>query len=79
MPETSLLEHPERGQLPESLLVFTPDEACGILRVSRASLYRRVRCGEWPHRVMGDGVGIRFSADDLRKILDGAARPAVTR
>jgi excisionase family DNA binding protein len=76
---TSVVEHPQQGQLPEALLVFTPEEACRILRVSRASLYRRVREGEWPHRIMGDGVGVRFSAADLRQILEAAHRPAVTR
>lgn len=64
-------KHPRWGQLPESLLVFDPDEAADILHVSRASLYRRVRRKEWPHRILGDGVGIRFTAADLIEILEG--------
>jgi predicted DNA-binding transcriptional regulator AlpA len=74
---TAVTGHPAHGQLPDSLLVFTPEEAYRILRVSRATLFRRVRKGEWPHRIYGDGQGIRFSATDLQQIIDGAYHPAV--
>jgi len=71
--DTSLIEHPQQGQLPEPLLIA--EEACKILRVSRAHLYRRVSNGEWPHRLLGDGVGIRFSAEDLQEIIERSYRP----
>lgn len=79
MADTSVVEHPKHGQLPESLLVFTPEEACHILRVSRASLFRRVRNREWPHLVMGDGVGIRFSVTNLQQIIANAHQPPVSK
>jgi excisionase family DNA binding protein len=74
--DAGLIEDPQQGQLPEPLL--TAEEACEILRVSRAHLYRRIRNGEWPHRLLGDGVGIRFSAEDLQEIIAMSYRPPVS-
>src|SRR4051812_48384793 len=71
--DAGLIEDPQQGQLPESL--FIPEEACEILRVSRAHLYRQTRERRWPHRLLGDGVGIRFSAEDLQEIIDISYRP----
>lgn len=75
--DTSVIRHKMQGQLPDALLVFTPEEAADILRISRATLYRRVREGKVDHRMLGDGVGVRFSAKDLEKILKDGYRPAV--
>lgn len=76
--DASVIRHTLSGQLPETLLVFTPEEAASILRVSRASLYRRIRAKKIPHRTLGDGTGYRFTGEDLREILAESYRPPVS-
>ena len=76
---TDIADHPLRDQVPDSLLVFIPEEAASILRLSKATIYRRIREGKVPHRVLGEGVGVRFTADDLREILASGYRPVVDR
>jgi excisionase family DNA binding protein len=75
--DVSAIPHGKREKLPETLLVFTPEEALEVLRVGRATLYRRVREGQWPHRKMEGGVGVRFTVADLEEILSASYRPAV--
>lgn len=73
MTEADVIEDPQQGQLPEPLLIA--EEACEILRVSRAHLYRQIRERRWPHRLLGDGVGIRFTAEDIQEIIDISYQP----
>lgn len=49
-------------------------EAAPQLRMSSDSLYRLVRDGKVPHRRIA-GIGICFTPDDLRKIVEDALQP----
>lgn len=55
--------------------VFTVEEAADELRMSRATLYRLVKEMKVPHRKIA-GTGVRFTQDDIDKILADALREA---
>lgn len=54
---------------------LTVDEMAAVVKTSPASVYRRVKSGDWPHRKPA-GLGIRFSPQDCADIEAAAYRPA---
>lgn len=52
--------------------LYSVEEAMAILRVSRATLYRRVKAGMPHHNI--DGLGVKFTDDDFTKIFEKSAR-----
>jgi excisionase family DNA binding protein len=70
---------PTRETSPDATeqLLFTPEEAADILRVSAYRLKVSARRREIPHRRIG--VQYRFSREDLEEIKDLYARPVTKR
>lgn len=61
---------------PPVVQLFTVQEAADQLRMSRASLYRLVKLEKVPHRKI-KGIGVSFTPEDIRAIVEDAHRPAV--
>lgn len=63
-------------ELPRPPLIdlLTVPEAAPHLRMSTDSLYRLVRERKVPHRRIS-GIGICFTPDDLKQIVDDALQP----
>lgn len=56
--------------------VFSVREAADILRTGHSTLYRLMKAGRVPYRVLPTGVKC-FTQDDIDAILEAAHRPAV--
>lgn len=57
-------------------VLFTVYEAARILRLGKSTLYRQVKAGHVPCRLMPNGQ-YYFTPADLEQIVDSASRPAV--
>ena len=71
------VERPEKdaGAVPERLV--TIPEAARVLAVPESWLREKVRLRKVPHRRLGKHV--RFSSQDLERIVEGAAQQVVVR
>jgi hypothetical protein len=49
--------------------IYSPQEIADLLVVSRETVLRKCRAGEWPHRRLTKQT-IIFTADDLNAILE---------
>lgn len=64
----------ERPKLPR--ITFSVDEAADMLGMGRSTMYRLVKQGRVPYRVLPTGVKCLTQAD-IDQILEAAHRPAV--
>jgi excisionase family DNA binding protein len=74
------MQQPPTSEAPADLteqLLFTPEEAADILRVTAYRLKTSARRREIPHRRIG--VQYRFSREDLEAITNIYARPVAKR
>ncbi|CAJ60411.1 MULTISPECIES: helix-turn-helix domain-containing protein [Frankia] len=60
----------------DDVRLYDPEEAATLLRVRESTLREWVRRRKIPHRRLGRAI--RFSADDLRKIIAGSGVGPVT-
>ncbi|WP_150241521.1 helix-turn-helix domain-containing protein [Nocardiopsis quinghaiensis] len=75
MAQTGWPDNDGEGKVPERLL--TIPEVARVLAVPQSWLREKVRLRKVPHRRLGKHV--RFSSQDLERIVEGAAQQVVTR